>query len=102
MSPRRIGEAQVRGGAAAHLPAEDVLVERGRLVDVQGGNLDVREPAVSERVFAGCHRCSLFVAEFDGRPICAAATGVAGPWKMPLKISFHVARGWARKSIWLP
>jgi len=48
------------------------------------------------------HRCSLFVAVFDALPICAAVTGVAGPWKMPLKINFQVARGCARKSIWLP
>ena len=34
--------------------------------------------------------------------VLVAVTGVAGPWKMALKIIFQVARGWARKSIWLP
>lgn len=35
-------------------------------------------------------------------PICAAGTGVDGPWKIPLNSSLNVARGCARKSIWLP
>ena len=35
-------------------------------------------------------------------PICAAGTGVDGPWNMPLNSSLNVARGCARKSIWLP
>ena len=35
----------------------------------------------------------------NGQPSCPAGTSVDGPWKMALKISFHVARVWARKSI---
>ena len=97
-------------GAPAQFLEDSRIRERwpsGRLRNACGQRCRKKDGGRSgKQVQAHAWHAAEFTAN-DGRagqkvPICEADTRVDGPWKIALNSSLNVARGWARKSTWLP